>query len=122
MVVTSGFFAGVLLDPNHSSSTTASPTRSSSLGIVFGVLSSMLSACHSVVIKKSLAIVDGSPISLAYYNNILSTLALVPVLFLSGETGPAIELVSSGAARTFMWGAAVTASPHYTPLRKTHAE
>jgi GDP-fucose transporter C1 len=53
------------------------------------------------------SVVDGSPIALAYYNNILSSFALLPLIFLTGE-GPAAVQVLSGDARRFLWGALIT--------------
>ena len=57
VVVTSGFFAGVLLDPNHASSSASKAVAtagSGSLGVAFGAFSSVMSACHAVLIKKGL--------------------------------------------------------------------
>lgn len=57
LIVTCGFFAGVLLDPNHASSASSqavASSRSASLGIAFGALSSVMSACHAVLIKRGL--------------------------------------------------------------------
>lgn len=55
--VTVGFFSGVLFDPNHASSkatASVSGANTSSLGIVFGAASSVMSAFHAVLIKKGL--------------------------------------------------------------------
>jgi len=53
--------------------------------------------------------VQGSPVALAYYNNIMSTIALVPVVFLTGEV-PGVMSLLMGEARTFFWGALITVS------------
>ena len=50
---------------------------------------------------------NGSPIALAYYNNILSTLALFPLIFLTGEASAAMSALSVDARR-FIWGALIT--------------
>ncbi|KAJ3008082.1 hypothetical protein NUW54_g3294 [Trametes sanguinea] len=74
-VVTAGFFVGVFLDG----------TSVSLVGITFGVLSSMITAMHSVVIKKSLDVVHGSALHLSWYTNLLSAIVLAPALVLVGE-------------------------------------
>ncbi|KAF7800233.1 hypothetical protein EIP86_011480 [Pleurotus ostreatoroseus] len=106
-VVTMGFFVGVFLDG----------TKVSSLGIFFGVTSSMITAMHSVVIKRSLDVVKGSALSLSWYTNLFSAIALLPILLLNGE-GPGVydllfvpHLVAPGQVgpfTTFMWGSAIT--------------
>lgn len=53
--------------------------------------------------------VQGSPVALAYYNNIMSTIALVPVVVLTGEA-PGVLRLLIGGARTFFWGALITVS------------
>ncbi len=51
---------------------------------------------------------QNSPISLAYYNNVLSTIALVPMVIFTGEAPGAMRLLSGTDAPTFYWGAAIT--------------
>jgi len=111
IVVTLGFFAGVFLDPNHASSAASqatASTHSASLGIMFGAISSIASALHAVLIKRSLNIVSGSALGLSYYNNILSTLALIPIVIISGEGPGVVAMFFEGDLRTFIWGAAIT--------------
>ncbi|KAF8635707.1 hypothetical protein AX15_000331 [Amanita polypyramis BW_CC] len=108
-VVTIGFFTGVFLDG----------TKVSLLGIFFGVTSSALTALHSVVIKQSLNVVNGSALLLSWYTNAVSAVVLAPIVILVGE-GPAItklffgidELVrepgTMSALKTFLWGTALT--------------
>nr|GAT46716.1 predicted protein [Mycena chlorophos] len=108
-IVTAGFMIGVLLD--------AIPV--SLRGIFFGVVSSLISAIATVVIKQALPIVNGSSIVLAWYGNLLSAIVLFPILLLAGE-GPAILAMLHGDAppdapegtpselRTFAWGALIT--------------
>ncbi|PSR75761.1 hypothetical protein PHLCEN_2v8878 [Hermanssonia centrifuga] len=105
--VTSGFFIGVFLDG----------TPVSLVGISFGVASSMITAMHSVVIKRSLEVVKGSALHLSWYTNFVSALILLPLLLLTGE-GPGVhELLFSNPIvlegeisplTAFMWGSAVT--------------
>ncbi|KAH9937835.1 uncharacterized protein BXZ73DRAFT_44831 [Epithele typhae] len=75
LVVTMGFFVGVFLDG----------TSVSLVGISFGVVSSMITALHSVVIKKSLDVVHGSALHLSWYTNLLSCVVLAPIIILAGE-------------------------------------
>ncbi|KAF7309736.1 TPT domain-containing protein [Mycena indigotica] len=108
-LVTAGFFIGVLLDG----------TPLSLVGIGFGVVSSLITAVATVVIKKSLPLVNDSSILLAWYSNVLSAVVLVPVMFVAGE-GPAIFALLRGAPApgapegtpselpTFLWGSLVT--------------
>lgn len=107
-IVTFGFFVGVFLD--------AVPMTL--LGIGFGVASSAITAVHSVVIKKSLDVVKGSTMNLSWYTNLLSAMAMIPVIILAGEV-PAImdlffgpmQVVSDGELtdlQTFIWGSFIT--------------
>lgn len=109
LLVTMGFFVGVFLDG----------TEVSLIGVTFGVLSSMITAIHSVVIKRSLDVVKGSALHLSWYTNLYSAIALVPVVILSGEV-PAIGALfaesgplSTGISplNTFLWGSAITVCP-----------
>ena len=112
-VVTLGFFIGVFLDG----------TQVSLVGVSFGVASSMITAMHSVVIKKSLEVVKGSALHLSWYTNLLSAVVLLPIIFLAGE-GPAVynllfslHVVPVGGVSpltAFLWGSAITVSE--TPL------
>ncbi|KAJ7778136.1 hypothetical protein B0H16DRAFT_1502328 [Mycena metata] len=111
-IVTAGFFCGVFLDS----------VPLSIKGISYGVISSALTALASVVIKQSLSVVDGSTILLSWYANLLSAIALAPIVFLAGE-GPAVLALLSGTPsakalaaaaqapselKTFLWGSLIT--------------
>jgi len=120
-IVTLGFFIGVLLDnynttpPPPADPLLTKPTEAwymNSLGIVFGLLSSVTTASSAVIIKHSLDFVDGSTIALAWYNNLFSTIVLFPLVFVVGE-GPAVyELlfVDEKGWSTFLWGTLITVS------------
>ncbi|KAJ7207907.1 hypothetical protein GGX14DRAFT_454796 [Mycena pura] len=107
--VTAGFFCGVLLDG----------TPLSLIGITFGVASSSITAIATVVIKRSLPLVDGSSILLAWYANLLSAPVLLPLALLAGE-GPTVVALLSGSPApdapagapsqllTFLWGSLIT--------------
>ena len=108
-VVTVGFFIGVFLDGTVVSMT----------GISFGVASSVITALHSVVIKQSLNVVNGSALLLSWYTNLLSAVVLAPIILFAGEV-PAIlkllfgldELVQPddgfSPLTTFIWGSMIT--------------
>lgn len=111
-VVTLGFFVGVFLDGTHVSL----------VGISFGIASSMITAMHSVVIKKALEVVKGSALSLSWYTNLCSAVVLFPLVFVAGE-GPAVYnllfssyIVPIGGVSplsTFMWGSLITVRDLY---------
>jgi solute carrier family 35 (GDP-fucose transporter), member C1 len=42
-------------------------------------------AIHSIIIKSSLKVVDGSTLDLVFYNNYISMVVFIPILFISGE-------------------------------------
>jgi len=109
-VVTMGFFVGVFLD--------AIPM--SFVGIFFGVASSVITALHSVVIKQSLNVVDGSALLLSWYTNFLSSFIFLPLSLLAGEGPSVISLLfgaedlpagkNMSAFQTYMWGSLITVS------------
>jgi len=86
---------------------------------MFGVASSAITATHSVVIKQSLPVVDGSALLLSWYTNLLSAGALAPIVLLAGEGGGVLDLLfggleatnvggGMGPVATFVWGSAIT--------------
>ena len=106
-MVTFGFFIGVFLDG----------TPVSLIGITFGVASSMITAMHSVVIKKSLEVVKGSALHLSWYTNLISAIVLMPLVLLAGEGSGiynlffGLHVVPAGGVsplNTFLWGSAIT--------------
>ncbi|KIM22890.1 hypothetical protein M408DRAFT_78318 [Serendipita vermifera MAFF 305830] len=114
-VVTAGFFVGVFLDGAPNSSPNAG-TTTSMLGIVFGLVSSLTTASHAIVIKRSLTLVNGDAIELAWYSNVLSSIVLIPIIWLVGESKGIIELATSpiyadgelSILGRFLWGSLVT--------------
>jgi len=85
----------------------------SMVGILFGVLSSVSTALHSVVIKKSLDVVQGNTMELVYYNNLLSIIAFTPLIFLFNEQTEIAKLLSgsdqyNSLLKTFVSGIFVT--------------
>jgi len=108
-LVTMGFFVGVFLDG----------TALSWIGVSFGVASSAITATHSVVIKQSLNVVGGSALALSWYTNLLSAIALAPLLVLAGEGKDVLKLLfgvdellvkpdAMSPLATFLWGSAIT--------------
>ncbi|KAG0048853.1 hypothetical protein BGZ83_006251 [Gryganskiella cystojenkinii] len=100
-VVFCGFYTGVTSELNVSQ-----------LGIIFGVVSSVTTSLHAIVIKKSLAAVNNSSLDLVYYNNALSLMAMTPIIFLSGEYSVLMATFEEedGVARfkSFLFAAFVT--------------
>ena len=124
-LVTMGFFVGILIDTPSSTyfrSPDAAPLPGvkapSLIGVAFGLVSSMSTALHAVVIKRSLDAVSGSTLQLAWYSNLVSCLAMLPLVFLAGEFPGVMDLffgaASSDAGKgisdlaTFVWGSAIT--------------
>ncbi|KAG0283838.1 hypothetical protein BGZ96_011802 [Linnemannia gamsii] len=89
-VVFCGFYTGV-----------TSEIDVSPYGIIFGVLSSITTSLHAIVIKKSLGAVNNSSIDLVYYNNVLSLLVTTPVFFLSGEYSEAMGYYNDNGFAVF---------------------
>jgi len=124
-LVTIGFFIGVLIDSPSSSyfrgpgSPPLAGTKAPSpIGVVFGLVSSVSTALHAVVIKRSLDAVGGSTLQLAWYSNLVSALVMLPVVFLAGEFPGIMDLLFGSslsgsdkglsALATFLWGSAIT--------------
>lgn len=90
------------------------------VGVSFGVVSSAITAMHSVVIKKALDVVKGSAMHLSWYTNLLSTTILVPLVLVAGEMPEVTKLLFAptvagpdaglGKLRTFLWGTLITVS------------
>ncbi|KAL4269457.1 Triose Phosphate/Phosphate Translocator [Pleurotus pulmonarius] len=105
-LVTAGFFVGVFLDG----------VRPSMVGVAFGVASSLITAIHSVVIKKSLAVVNGSALMLSWYTNLLSAIVLIPIFILVGEVPGIMKLLvgeftavdGTSPLQIFLWGSLIT--------------
>lgn len=81
----------------------------SGIGIMLGVLSSATTAGHAIVVKRSLPIVNGSAMDLAYYSNFLSAFIMAPAAVLA-ETGSILQMFAAGGQplRTFWIGGLVT--------------
>ncbi|KAG9327319.1 hypothetical protein KVV02_007095 [Mortierella alpina] len=89
-IVFCGFYTGVTSEINVSQ-----------LGVFFGVVSSITTSLHAIVIKKSLVAVNNSSIDLVYYNNALSLMAMTPIVFLSGEATQVIGIYGDEGMQAF---------------------
>lgn len=78
----------------------------SALGIVFGVASSVTTALHAIVIKRSLAVVGDQTLVLAYFNNVLSMVYLLPVVVLA-EFPALARALTGNVSATFVYGTLV---------------
>jgi len=81
----------------------------SGLGIFLGVCSSVTTAGHAIVVKKSLPVVNGSAMDLAYYSNFLSAFVMAPAALVA-ETGAVLQMFANGGEqlRTFWIGGLIT--------------
>jgi len=81
----------------------------SHLGVFLGVLSSVTTSIHAIIVKSTLEKVP-STIALTYYGNGLSALIVLPLILLVGETPTIVTLFSGGydRFRTFFLGTLVT--------------
>ena len=94
--------------------------HTTALGTALGVASSVTTAVHAIVVKRSLSVVSGT-LDLAYFSNLLSAFVILPFVFLSGEVFTVIEMFSESgegaeAVSTFLTGALVTVSDCSLPL------
>ncbi|CAG8692111.1 14190_t:CDS:2, partial [Cetraspora pellucida] len=105
-----GFFVGV----------SSERLTLSMLGVLFGICSSVSTALHAIIIKKSLDVVKGDTMELVYYNNLLSAIVFIPIILLAGEQKDVFALFfdsdptglsdgkTNSSARTFFVGIIVT--------------
>ncbi|KAH7100323.1 hypothetical protein BKA62DRAFT_706671 [Auriculariales sp. MPI-PUGE-AT-0066] len=134
LIVTLGFLMGVAPAALHidvaagvgDETKTSQPapsslkTDSNTMGLFYGILSSVFIAVHSCLIKASLPHVGGSALSLAYWTNLVSSFLLTPIVLLVGEGTEFMRLVRTASEQigagqtpewqwtTFVWGSIVT--------------
>ncbi|KAI9024110.1 hypothetical protein DFJ74DRAFT_667458 [Hyaloraphidium curvatum] len=102
-IVVVGFLVGTLLEDKE--------IKVSFWGVTFGVLSSVTTALHAIVIARSLEVVNNSTLDLVFYNNVLSAVGLVPIVLISGlwsEFAALSDMLGSGGLGTLVWGTLVT--------------
>lgn len=99
LIVCVGFFWGVRADK----------LNTSWVGILLGVLSSITTSLHAIIVKRSLSITNSS-IDLAYYINLFSSLLLIPLIPFTSEIGTVAGLIRTGGEplQIFLTGALVT--------------
>jgi len=106
-IVTGGFFVGV----SPSSYFSSHPALDVSiLPLIYGFLSSLMTAIHAVLVKSAYAHVGGSVIKLTYWTSVMSALALIPFIGLNGEIPLLLEYITNGGEplRVFVIGSAIT--------------
>ncbi|OCF54691.1 hypothetical protein L486_07825 [Kwoniella mangroviensis CBS 10435] len=79
-------------------------------GMMLGVASAAMVAVHAILVKQALKKVEGHTLDLAYWQNALSALALIPGIIFSGEIGDFVDMVigKEGDGRAFIIGSGVT--------------
>lgn len=82
-IVTLGFFVGV--SPSSSFFSTRTTTTSTTVALIYGIMSAVMIAIHAVLIKSAHSYVDNSSIKLAYWTNLGSAIMLVPFIWWNGE-------------------------------------
>ncbi|CAH1760428.1 1135_t:CDS:2 [Entrophospora sp. SA101] len=97
-IVCIGFFVGVLSEKQLAVSL---------LGVFYGVFSSITTALHAIVIKKSLVITKENTMDLVYYNNLLSFVCFIPLILLTGEERQIYQM-SFDSLHTFLIGIVIT--------------
>ncbi|GJJ16130.1 hypothetical protein Clacol_010410 [Clathrus columnatus] len=112
-IVTLGFFIGVFLDNYNTAATAPTTSTLNTLGIFFGLLSSLTTASSAIIIKRSLAtsVVEGSTVALAWYSNLLSAIVLLPLVWIVGEFEAVSDLIfgtDEEERGKFLYGAAIT--------------
>jgi GDP-fucose transporter C1 len=79
-------------------------------GIFWGIMSSITTAIHAILIKSGMKIVKGRAIDLVYYNNLLSAILFLPVVILNGEMTVFLAQAQSQSLDQFWVAVLVTVS------------
>ena len=82
------------------------------LGMVLGVLAAAMIAIHAILVKSAIKKVEGKTMNLAYWQNALSALALLPGMLISGEIFTLFRTLigEEQGLSSFLIGSAVTVS------------
>ncbi|GFZ48042.1 hypothetical protein JCM24511_05790 [Saitozyma sp. JCM 24511] len=80
------------------------------LGMILGVFSAAMVAIHAVLVKSALRHVEGRALDLAYWQNAISAIALIPAILISGEVWGLLRLLSGteGELGAFVSGSLIT--------------
>jgi GDP-fucose transporter C1 len=92
-------------------------TEAPVLGMVLGLLSAAMVALHAVLIKTALRNVEGRTLDLAYWQNLIGALALLPAILVAREEVTLMAMLqgTTGDLAGFIKGSAVTVSLHHHP-------
>ncbi|KAG8901441.1 hypothetical protein FRB99_005298 [Tulasnella sp. 403] len=94
-IVTFGFFFGIT--PSAVKPDEAAQKAAPFMSLVWGALSSLMTAVHAVLIKRSLPYVDNSTTQLAYWTNASAALILLPFVLFDGEVSSVWTSLVDGA-------------------------
>ena len=80
------------------------------LGMVLGLMSAAMVALHAVLIKSALKTVEGKTLDLAYWQNAVGALALIPAILVAREEETLMAMLAgtTGDLRGFIKGSAIT--------------
>jgi GDP-fucose transporter C1 len=83
------------------------------LGMIFGILSAVMVAVHAVLIKSAMKSVEGRMLDLAFWQNGLCGLVLLPIVVLSGELSIVWDMITGqqDGLVPFFSGSLITVSP-----------
>jgi GDP-fucose transporter C1 len=82
-----------------------------SIGLLFGVTGSFVTAYHAILIKQSLPVVHGSTMDLMFYSNLYALPIMLPVAVLGGEMPELIKLMTGETPLgRLLWGTIITVS------------
>ena len=94
------------------------------LGMIFGVAAAAMIAIHAVLVKGAIKAVEGKTMDLAYWQNVLSVIALLPGMAISGEIPILLRTIGGdeGSLGAFMFGSALTVRPPPHLKQRTNAD
>lgn len=102
LIIIAGFTVGIMGERE---------IKASMKGIIFGALSSLSTALHAVIIKQAFGkIEEKSPFDMIYYNNVLSTILLTPILGFEANSIMSAVLTKNDTFEALMTGIAVAGS------------
>lgn len=106
----SSFSSNANSDSASASATEITHKAPGLISLLYGLLSALFIAIHSVLIKSSLPHCSGSTIQLAYWTNLGSAVMIAPFVLLAGEPFKLLALAGdeSWNGGVFVWGSLVT--------------
>jgi GDP-fucose transporter C1 len=111
-LVTWGFTYSFIPSPFGQSTSGLASTEAPMLGMVLGVAAAAMVAIHAILIKQALKTLDGRTLDLAYWQNAISALSLIPAILMSGEVGGIMRMITGeeGSLSAFLIGSGLTVS------------